>query len=274
MASLADGRLGGIIGVHGDLSEEEERVAGVGLALSRDALAYEAIQRVYRPMMVAHIRDRLRTVYGDAAEDRLRRPFKKEQWEEIEAAAALARSAGSVSSRVEDAFDLLDVSMVHNVIEAEFDLLFPGMPGEPPRDKASRRDGVIRFAKMIKAVRDPISHPVTVEMDVRDARLCIDSARRLAFLVDSDTESRLSELLETLDQPVSSVEPIEAVLPPLASPEGRFVGRRRELDELEAWLIDPDNRRWLIAGGGGRGKTAIAHQFARFVRDRGTSPFE
>lgn len=244
------------------------------IELSRDALAYEAIQRTYREMMIGHIRDRLTDHYGHGAIDRLRRPFKAEQWTEIEAAAALARSAGAVSSRARDAFDMLDVAMFHNVIDAEFDLLFPGAPDEPPRDKAARREGIVRFARTVKSVRDPISHPVTEEMDLRDARMCIDSARRIALLVDAKAEVRLSELLEALDATPRLVEPLEAVLPPLDIPGGGFIGRRRELGELEAWLAGSDSRRWLIAGGGGRGKTAIANQFARDVRDNGTAPFE
>jgi len=99
--------------------------------------------------------------------------------------------------------------------------------------------------------------------------MCIDSARRIALLVDTMVEARLSELLDALDAVPSAAEPLEAVLPPLDFPEGRFIGRRKELDELRAWLAGSDSRRWLIAGGGGRGKTAIAHQFARHVRDEG-----
>lgn len=91
---------------------------------------------------------------------------------------------------------MLDVTMFHNVNEAEFDALFPGEPGEPARDKAARREGILRFARTVKAIRDPLSHPVTEEMDLRDARMCIDSARRIAMLVNSKVErSRMASLL-------------------------------------------------------------------------------
>ncbi|HXK19376.1 MAG TPA: ATP-binding protein [Polyangiaceae bacterium] len=45
----------------------------------------------------------------------------------------------------------------------------------------------------------------------------------------------------------------------------RFVGRTGELALLWSWLKDSHRRRWLLAGDGGKGKSAIAYEFATQV---------
>ncbi len=44
-----------------------------------------------------------------------------------------------------------------------------------------------------------------------------------------------------------------------------FVGRSSELAHLWSWFTDPHRRRWMLAGDGGKGKTAIAYEFATQV---------
>lgn len=54
-------------------------------------------------------------------------------------------------------------------------------------------------------------------------------------------------------------------IPPSSEIGERFVGRQRELVGLWEWFGDPVQRRWLLAGDGGKGKTAIAYEFANLV---------
>ena len=53
-----------------------------------------------------------------------------------------------------------------------------------------------------------------------------------------------------------------ATLPPRESIAQMFVGRQSELAELNDWLADQFGRLWVLAGDGGKGKTAIAYEFA------------
>ncbi len=52
---------------------------------------------------------------------------------------------------------------------------------------------------------------------------------------------------------------------------GEFVGRQRELNILRKWLRD-DKVKWALTGAGGKGKTAIAYEFATEVAARTVSP--
>lgn len=236
---------------------------------SRDAIVYEAIQRVYRPWFVQLIRENLTRTYGADALDRLRRPFAKE-WSDLVAASALSRSAGAVSTEVADDFDRLDVAHFATITEAEFDILFPGGSDEPERDRRTRRESILRYIRMVKAVRDPLSHPVEQELTIDDARMTIDSARRVARASANSAAERLGEMLQELQ--IATNEPLEADLPPSEVIGPMFIGREQELGELSDWLARPESRRWVLAGAGGRGKTAIAFEFASRVRISAPGP--
>ena len=231
----------------------------------RDTYVYEAVQRVYRAWFVGHCRERLRATYADDAVGHLRRVFGPDFWTEVEEASARARSAGAVSSRASDEFDLVDVAHIANIVEAEFDVLFPGPSSEPKGNRSSRRDQILRWVRTVKSVRDPISHPVEQEISLEDARATIDSARRVVGAVGGIAVERLSELYEFVGAPAN--EPLECDLPPSEMIGSFFVGRQSQLADLSNWLAKPDARRWVLAGAGGRGKTAIAYEFARRVRD-------
>jgi tetratricopeptide (TPR) repeat protein len=55
-------------------------------------------------------------------------------------------------------------------------------------------------------------------------------------------------------------------LPPREEVASRFIGRVREINSLWQWFLEPEYRKWLLAGGGGKGKTAIAYEFASRVK--------
>lgn len=65
----------------------------------------------------------------------------------------------------------------------------------------------------------------------------------------------------------STMPPRDLIVP-------RFVGREAELDYLNTWLLDPQSKMWVLAGDGGKGKTAIAYEFASRVRDQAPKNFE
>ncbi len=56
-------------------------------------------------------------------------------------------------------------------------------------------------------------------------------------------------------------------LPPATEIVPEFVGREDEIRDLSIWLADNSERQLVIWGYGGSGKSALAYQFARAVRD-------
>ena len=59
-----------------------------------------------------------------------------------------------------------------------------------------------------------------------------------------------------------------STLPSRESIAPRFIGRQPELRKLNEWLEDSYSRVWLLAGDGGKGKTAIAYDFAEATRNQ------
>jgi tetratricopeptide (TPR) repeat protein len=235
--------------------------------ISRDSVVYEAVQRVYRPTVVRHVRQAMLGRYGDEASRHLVAVFGDQAWNLVADASNRARAEGAVNTPPDDDFDLLDVTGFPKVFEAEFDLLFPAREPEHRKMTEARRSGLIRHAGLVRAARNPISHPVSTEIDIDDARMCLQAARRVLDNIDAEASARVVELARELDALPESLEPLGAALPPIDAIGFDFVGREAELRELEEWLDNPDRRRWLLAGAGGRGKTSIAYEFARRVRD-------
>jgi tetratricopeptide (TPR) repeat protein len=243
--------------------------------LSRYGICYEAIQRVYRNAVVGHARRVLPEAYPDW-QDRLKRAFSKE-WDEAEANANERRLTGELGSELHDELDLLGVNHFHNLFEAFFDALFPDKTRESKRARQQERQAVLGWAREIRALRDPISHPSEEDLGYADAFRMLDSAFRLLQKIDSSAASQVDEWRDLLDpQELEEQQrpPLEGRLPSSEAIATRFVGRAAELDELRAWFGNVDSRRWALMGDGGKGKTAIAYEFACEIRDRAPVPCE
>ena len=99
----------------------------------------------------------------------------------------------------------------------------------------------------------------------------LDSARRVLEHIDLDAAEAVAQLRDSVRYADGSTgmdvfdkqrQMESSTLPPREIVAPNFVGRRTELEELNCWLNDPYSRVWLLAGDGGKGKTAIAYQFA------------
>jgi tetratricopeptide (TPR) repeat protein len=252
-------------------------VVGQMEGLSRDGIVYEAIQREYRCAVVAHIRSCLSAGTGDAAAA-VRGCFKPDEWTILTQAAVQARAAGTIANAPSDDVDLLDVTKFANVFEKHFDALFPGAPDELDRHRLARRQTVLSLARIIRGGRDPVAHPVEEEVSVDDARLLVDAARRVVLSFDAEAARRLQNWLNALSSPSDpdirrpDHHGLESDLPPAELIVRRLVGRQAELEELDRWLRDDEQNRWLLAGAGGRGKSAIAYEFARRVKEEAPNP--
>ena len=84
--------------------------------------------------------------------------------------------------------------------------------------------------------------------------------------VDPGREA-LTAHVEALSSTPSAVsDPLEGYLPPRESIVPMFIGRDNELRQLNDWLLDEGKQKWALVGDGGKGKSAIAYQFADRVK--------
>ena len=128
---------------------------------SCNALVYEAIQRVYRNAVVDLIRSGMRAAYPNDYENRVTSAFKT--WDEIVSAAARSAVTGVVAHPHQDVFDYLDVSHFPLLLNNYFSVLAP--LGGPLAEQANElKRQVVSYAREIKTIRDPLSHPGTPDI--------------------------------------------------------------------------------------------------------------
>lgn len=237
------------------------------MTYSTNAIVYEATQRVFRNAVVDHIRQRLSAHYGDKAPARIANAFPS--WEEIKAAAARSEVTGVVTHPHVDEFGYLDVSHFTALFNNEFELLL-SVKGLPPEVVQELKRQLLGYLREIKTVRDPVSHPSDQDLDAFDALRVIDNAVRVLRLLElADVANALSSMrtevagLAAASSGAPGAPDLGAgTLPPRDAVVVDFVGRRDELGRLWEWIVDPQSRRWLLTGDGGKGKSAIAYQFA------------
>jgi hypothetical protein len=67
-----------------------------------------------------------------------------------------------------------------------------------------------------------------------------------------------------------NAQDVQGSLPPSPSTLKRFVGRLEVIDNLFFWLHSSDEPRTFLFGKGGSGKTSIAYEFAKLIRNSGS----
>ena len=154
---------------------------------------YQGIQRIYRNAVVSHVRNTLRREYPQSWESDLQKPFAKE-WPTIVENANLPRQIGVISSTIRDEADYLGVNHFHNLFEVHFDLLFPTQGDSTPEARKQEKAAVLAWAKEIKTVRDPESHPPGDDMDLLDVVRQLDNARRICSKFDGSAADQLAAL--------------------------------------------------------------------------------
>ena len=239
--------------------------------VSRNAICFQAVNIVYRHAVVGHIRNVLTTTYPDEWEAKLSAPFKKE-WDQVRTNALSVRKTGEFETPLTDDFDLLSVNHFYNLFELYFEDLFPPSPKDSPEDRKRLRQAVLMWSRNIKQLRDPVTgHPSEVDVLKTDASVMLDSARRLLKAIDPEASTQVEEMWETVvsdepdlgDEGFGDHRVLEAsTLPPREMVAPSFVGRQEDLRLLDQWLGDQRSRIKMLVGDGGKGKTAIAYEFA------------
>ena len=230
---------------------------------SCNALVYEAIQRVYRNAVVDRIRSGMQAAYPDDYEKRVTSSFQT--WDEIVSAAAQSAATGVVAHPHQDVFDYLDVSHFPVLLNNYFSVLAP-VEGLPPEQANDLKRQVVSYAREIKTIRDPLSHPGTSDIGVFDALRAVDNAgRALRVLGLPDAAEKIEPLLREVAAKASapgaaSRAPVTVGKPVRLLPRpGCLVGRDDLLTGLHVRLIAAGatgRRRWPCAGWGARGRPA------------------
>ena len=246
--------------------------------MARDnlVLCYEGIQRVYRNAVVRFLRSTLITAFPTDYVNKLRAPFQKE-WDQIKDNAAAARQSGELDTPVNDDFDLLSVNHFFNLFDVHYDLLCPRKTVNPTvRNK--QKQTLLSWMMVIKNLRDPLSHPSEEDFSHEDSFMLLDCARRILLRLDLNEDATKIKCLmsRVMDQisPNSQREPLESQLPPRESIVIDFTGRDKEMKDLWEWFLDPVSRRWALAGEGGKGKSALAYNFAVDVKFKAPQPYQ
>ncbi len=240
-------------------------------------VCYEGIQRIYRNAVVRFLRSSFSQSFppGDSL-NKLRAPFQKE-WDQIKQNAHAARKSGELATPINDDFDLLSVNHFFNLFDAYYDVLCPFI-SKDVQEKKQQRQALLSWMKTIKNLRDPLSHPSEEDFSREDSFMLLDSARRvLSRLNLQEDADRIKKITDELIGYLSSNlrrEPLESQLPQREAIVIDFIGRKKEKKDLWEWFKDPVSRRWALSGEGGKGKSALAYNFALEVKFEAPQPFQ
>jgi hypothetical protein len=231
--------------------------------VGNNAICYQGLQRVFRNTIVGFIRQHFPRVFPNDHVHQIKKLFG-DAWEKAAGDAARSRDIGGTSTVLRDDYDLLGVNHFYEVFYKHFDKLFSvpgGYPADRPRPVKSKLLGNF---KALKDGRDPLSHPVDQEISYDEAYGVLTDAKQiLTALGFQEQASEMARLASSLAGGPPETPAVLRQLPTQDSIYLDFVGRGGFLEELTNCFANPDNRRCLLAGDGGKGKSAIAYKFAQ-----------
>lgn len=247
----------------------EPAILGSGTAakapglVGNDAICYQGLQRTFRNSVVAFLRDRLPHLYPLDHLERVKRLFP-EEWARTEQNANRSREIYGTTTAIRDDYDLLGINHFYGLFEKLYDQLFSSEAGRPANVVKPTKARLLGNLKAIKDGRDPLSHPVEEEVPYEEAYHLLISAKQVLIWLGCDAPAtELSALAGQLDGGQAEEPSVLRRLPSEDSICLEFVGRDNLLKELGECFLNPDNRRYVIAGDGGKGKSAAAYRFAQ-----------
>lgn len=235
--------------------------------LDNNAICYQGIQRVFRNAMVGFIRERLPRAFPNDHMQQMKRLFG-ESWTKAATNATQSRETGGTATTIRDDYDLLGVNHFFEIFDRFFDKIFSANGGHPSTQPRPVKSKLLGNLKQIKDCRDPLSHPVEEEVPYDEAfGLLVDAKQILDALGLSAEAAELAKLRDSLAGGPTAGASVLRQLPPQDSIYMEFVGRTGLLEQVKSHFDQLDNRRCLLAGDGGKGKSAVAYRYAQQLAD-------
>jgi len=232
--------------------------------IGNNAVCYEAIQRRLRNRVVNYLRIRMTELFPQDHVERLKKPIEKE-WDTLVANADACRQSGGTETKVYDEYDLLSVGHFYGLFDVYFDKMFSAAALAAKSYRKPTKAKLLGNLKAIKDFRDPLSHPVSEEVSFEEAFGVLSDVKQvlesLGFSGEAADVSQLMQQLHGLDSHEASR--MVCSLPTQDSIYLEFVGRQQVLADLKGWFSSRTNKRCLLAGDGGKGKSAVAYKFAQ-----------
>lgn len=202
---------------------------------------------------------------------RLQKPFAKE-WDDLVRSASACRETGGTETRIRDEYDLLSVAHFFSLFDAYYDKLFSSTALAGRNYSKPTKSKLLGNLKSIKDFRDPLSHPVEEEISYEEAfGILSDVKQVLVSLGFTDEAGNVAQLFSQLTGFDShGAEHLVYSLPTQDSIYLDFVGRQEVLGQLSEWFSATTNKRCLLAGDGGKGKSAVAYRYAQGLSEHTT----
>ena len=181
-----------------------------------------------------------------------------------------SREVLGTTTSVRDEYDLLGTNHFYNVFERYYDKIFSPEAGQPQDLPKPVKPRFLGNLKAIKDSRDPLSHPVEEEVSFEEAHHLLYAAQEILKWLGCSTQAE--ELSKLAAQLGGGDRESAALLRRLPSEDSiclEFVGRNTLLQDLSNCFANPDNKRCLLAGDGGKGKSAAAYRFVQTCRRPG-----
>jgi tetratricopeptide (TPR) repeat protein len=231
--------------------------------LKNNAVCYQGIQRTFRNAVVLFLRARLTRLFPDDHVQRVKKGFG-DDWDKAAQNASKSRENLGTSTTVRDEYDLLGTNHFFGLFDRFYDKIFTSEAGQPPDLPRPVKARFLGNLKAIKDCRDPLSHPVEEEISFEEAHHLLYAAQEnLKWLGCNAEAAELSSLAAQL-----GAEERTSLLRRLPSEDSiylEFVGRNTLLKELTDCFANPHNKRCLLAGDGGKGKSAAAYRFVQSI---------
>jgi tetratricopeptide (TPR) repeat protein len=238
---------------------------GVG----NNAVCYHGIQRIFRNAVVSFLRERLSRLFPDDHVNRLKKLFG-DDWVKAAQNANLSRDNLGTTTTVRDDYDLLGTNHFFNIFDRLYDRLFTPEAGQPPSLPKPVKARFLGNVKAIKDCRDPLSHPVEEEVSFEEAHHLLYSAQEVLKWLGCKTQAmELATLASQLGGNESEDTTLLRRLPSEDSIYLDFVGRNVLLRDLTECFANSDNKRCVLAGDGGKGKSAAALRFVQSLPNAG-----
>lgn len=245
------------------------------MATKNKPVCYRAVQIIYRDAVVRHIRARL-TQNSSNNDSIVREVMGNVRWSEARSISDKARALSGLTINPADDFDLIGVEHFALFLGRHFTELCSSPKGLDSALWRSSKRQLLDWVDSVREARNVISHPSSDDLDFADSFQIVDTCRRILQKLGLDeAAAELGELVRELDG-FAFLEgaSLESSLPNPERIVVGFIGRDKELDRLRDWFLDPRSRHWLLAGDGGKGKSALAYRFACEIKEKAPRPFQ